>query len=378
MKRKRIVALILIALVALMIIDFRVNNEDAIADFFIQFETESMREINQVTGIKSERQEPAANRRSNLSYSSESLKELKLDNEVGSIDIEGHESNSIDVTYDVKIYSADKKAAEKYLNEISVGYNVSGGEFELYVDRPKPKPVNIQGVEVLFDIQAPQDIYLDLANSYGEVKVENFEAGLKLNTRYSTTTVNLVKDNIDINNAYGTLNLSNLDGNLTINTSYNKNDFKNLKGNLNLKTAYAQSYLENINADTVLKGKYGGVDIEKLQGDLNIDIRYMGLTLDDIEGGIDGDFEYGEVNIESLSNSLNVNSRYADLKIWMVKDLQDLSVDVSTEYGDLRTDLNLSKTKEGNTKSIKGKLGTGNKDLNIDARHADVKVIYEN
>ena len=378
MKRKRIVALILIALVVIMVIDFRINDEDAVADFFIQFETDSMREIDQFSGVNTKRQEPSAIRKSNLSYSSESIEELILDNEVGSIDIEGHDSNRIDVTYEVKIYSANKEAAENYLKEISVGYNVSGGEFELYVNRPKPKPDNIKGFEVLFDIQAPQDIYLDLANRYGKVKVQNFNAGLNLDSRYGATIVNFVEGNIDIRNDYGSLALSDLDGELLINTSYNKNDFKNIKGNLDLKTAYAQSNLDNINADTVLTGKYGGADIENLNGNLDTDVRYMGLTLDNIEGEIDGDVEYGEINIESLSNSLNMNSRYADLKIWMVEDLQDLTVDVTAEYGNLRTDLDLSKSQDGNKQSIKGTLGTGNKNLNIQARHADVSIIYEN
>ena len=378
MKRKRIVALILIALVVIMVIDFRINDEDAVADFFIQFETDSMREIDQFSGVNTKRQEPSAIRKSNLSYSSESIEELILDNEVGSIDIEGHDSNRIDVTYEVKIYSANKEAAENYLKEISVGYNVSGGEFELYVNRPKPKPDNIKGFEVLFDIQAPQDIYLDLANRYGKVKVQNFNAGLNLDSRYGATIVNFVEGKIDIRNDYGSLALSDLDGELLINTSYNKNDFKNIKGNLDLKTAYAQSNLDNINADTVLTGKYGGADIENLNGNLDTDVRYMGLTLDNIEGEIDGDVEYGEINIESLSNSLNMNSRYADLKIWMVEDLQDLTVDVTAEYGNLRTDLDLSKSQDGNKQSIKGTLGTGNKDLNIQARHADVSIIYEN
>ena len=378
MKRKRIVALILIALVVIMVIDFRINDEDAVADFFIQFETDSMREIDQFSGVNTKRQEPSAIRKSNLSYSSESIEELILDNEVGSIDIEGHDSNRIDVTYEVKIYSANKEAAENYLKEISVGYNVSEGEFELYVNRPKPKPDNIKGFEVLFDIQAPQDIYLDLANRYGKVKVQNFNSGLNLDSRYGETIVNFVEGKIDIRNDYGSLALSDLDGELLINTSYNKNDFKNIKGNLDLKTAYAQSNLDNINADIVLTGKYGGADIENLNGNLDTDVRYMGLTLDNIEGEIDGDVEYGEINIESLSNSLNMNSRYADLKIWMVEDLQDLKVDVTAEYGNLRTDLDLSKSQDGNKQSIKGTLGTGNKNLNIQARHADVSIIYEN
>ena len=377
MKRKRIVALILIALVVIMVIDFRINDEDPVADLFLQFETDSMHDLNQSSGINTERQNPTAVNRSNLTYSSESLEELILDNEVGSIDIKGHQSNSIDVSYEVKIYSANKEAAEKYMNNINVGYNVSGGEFELYVDRPKPKPDNIKGVEVLFDIQAPKDIYLDLANKYGRVKVKDFNAGLNLVSRYSETIVNFVDGKIDIKNDYGSLSLSDLDGELTINTSYNINKFKNLQGKLNLKTAYAQSTLENINADTVLTGRYGGADIEQLEGKLDVDVRYMGVTLDEIMGEIDGDVEYGEVNIESLSNSLNMNTRYADLKIWMVEDLQDLNVDVSTEYGDLRSDLNLSRTQDGNTKNIKGRLGSGNKELNIEARHADVSLIYE-
>jgi|AntRauTorckE6833_2_1112554.scaffolds.fasta_scaffold00740_11 hypothetical protein len=377
MKRKRIIALILIAVVAIMIIDFRVNNEDVIADYFMQFETESMQNITGVSSINYDRENPAAVKKSNLSYRAEKIESFNLDNEMGSIDIEGHDSNQIEIDYEIKIYSNDKETARSYINQIEVNYEVSNGNFNLYVDRPT-KPNSIRGIEVLFDIKAPRDLYLDLANRYGEVEINSFNSGLNLLARYNITTVNFVEGDIKIDNDYGSLYLSDLKGNLNIDTSYNKNDFRNLEGELNFNTQYTQSDLINVNADTVLNGRYGGINIDGLEGSLDIDTRYTGMTLDEIKGPIRGNLEYGDVNIESLSNELDISSRYSDLKIWMEKDYNNLDVDVTTRYGDLSSDLDLPISSEDSKKIISGTIGNGEIPLRIDSSYADIELIYEN
>jgi len=380
MQRKKIIALILIGLVAIMVIDFRINDEDVIADYFMQFETESIKNISNMPNValNDERRSPEAVRKSSFSYNAADLENFILDNPVGSVDIQGHDKDTIEVTYEVKVYSSSKEAAEEFLEKIGILYGEPNGTFELEVQAPRPKPTNIRAFEVDFDILAPKDLYIELANKYGNVKVQNFINGLDLEAKYNSTIVNFVKGDIEINNEYGSLNASDLDGKIYIDTSYNQNDFRNIQGSLRIDTAYTDNRLEDVYADTEVSGRYGGGRFENLKGDLDLDIRYMGLDLIDIEGAITGSMEYGEISIESLSNDLDVTSRYADLKVWMVEDLRDLNVDVRTRYGNLRSDLSLSKTKEDSTEMINGQIGSGTTDLKIDARHADVELIYEN
>lgn len=380
MKRKRIIALILIAVVAIMIIDFRVNNEDVIADYFMQFETESMQNISNMPNItlNDERRTPQAVRKSSFSYNASDLENFILDNPVGSIDIKGHDKETIEVTYEVKVYSSNKKDAEEFVDKIGIIYGEPNGSFKLEVQAPRPKPTNIKAFEVDFDISAPKELYVELANRYGKVKVENFINGLDLEAKYNSTIVNFVEGDIDIDNDYGSLYLSDLNGNLNIDTSYNKNDFRNLEGKLKFNTQYTQSDLINIKADTVITGRYGGVNIDRLVGSLDIDTRYTGMTLDEIKGPIRGNLEYGEVNIESLSNELDISSRYSDLKIWMTKDYKNLDVDVTARYGNLKSDLNLPISTEDSREMISGTIGTGEIPLRIDSSYADVELIYEN
>ena len=381
MQRKKIIALILVALIAIMVIDFRINDENVIADFFMQFETQSMQQISSMSelGINNELNTPEAIRKSSFNYNqTQNIEEFILNNPVGSVDIEGHDKDSIEVTYEIKVYARDAEVAEDYLDEINVDYEVSNEEFEIFIETDRPKPSNIKAYEVEFDIKAPKDLYINLANKYGKVKVQNFNSGLDLTTKYNATIVNFVKGNININNKYGSLNVSDLDGQIVIDSSYNQNDFKNITGNLKLETAYTQTYLDNIYADVELEGRYGGGNFENLRGDLDLDIKYMGLTMDEVKGKIAGNMEYGEVTIESLRNEIDVTSRYSDLKIWMVKDFRDLDVRVKTRHGNLRTDLNLDIMRDDNTRTITGTTGDGSHEIRIDASYADVELLYEN
>jgi len=378
MKRKNMIALILIVLVLIMVIDFQINEEGVLEDFFSQFATESMLELRGSAGMFPHDEEPLAVRKANFSYTAQDIEVFYLQNEVGSIDIKGHNGDKIIVEYEINIYAEDEAEAEQYLNQVVIDYAVTKREFELFTDRPESLPDSVRGVEILFDIAVPRDIFLDLSNKYGDVNVRDFQSGLILESRYTTTKVASVRGDISINNDYGTLNLSDLEGKVFVESSYNKNVMQNIEGSLILKTNFTQNYLKDISANTELIGRYGQGDIENLTGELNLDIQYMGLNLDEIDAKIKGSMEYGDVNIESLNNDLEVSSRYSDLKIWMKKNLRDLNVDVTARHGSLKSDLDLNTIKENNTYKVSGIIGQGSVDLIIDAYQADLELIYEN
>src|SRR6056297_481269 len=122
MGRKKIIALILIALFIIMIIDIRINDEEVIADFFMQFETRSMRELTNISskGYNVNRDNPAAIRKSNFNYEAENIDKFSLDNKIGSVDIQGHDDDRIEVFYEIKVYAQDRERAKNYLKEIKV------------------------------------------------------------------------------------------------------------------------------------------------------------------------------------------------------------------------------------------------------------------
>lgn len=375
MQRKRIVALLLIILFVVMIVDFRLNNEDVLADFFIQFETRSMHSI---TNINLNNETPIATYKRGFSYQAQDINNMLIDNNIGSVKVIGHNKEEIEVEYQINVFANNRELAEDFIEELTVDYEVIGDLLMVRTVSKSPKPLEIRGYEINFDIKAPQRLFVELKNRYGNTELRNFTNGVDLKAKYSLTTLSDLKGNIRVENDYGNLEIENLDGEISLNTSYNNNNINNLKGSLRIDTSYAQYQLKNIEADTVLVGKYGGGNIESVNGSLDFDIKYMGLSIDRVTGKISGNMEYGEVNIANVNNSLDLNTRYCDLLIWMKKDFKDLNVNVSTRYGDIKSDLDLPVIEDGNQESISGVLCKGQANLMINGSYADLELIYKN
>ncbi|MCF8008898.1 MAG: DUF4097 family beta strand repeat-containing protein [Halanaerobiales bacterium] len=375
MKKKIIIALILIVLFIVMIGDFQVNNEDVLADFFRHFETRSMHNI---SNFNFNNENPKVSYESGFNYQTQDIDNMLIDNDIGSVKVMGYNKEEIVIQYQINVYSDSKDLAEKYIDDLKVEYDVIGDLLVIRTVRMSPKPLKIDGYEIDFNIKAPQSMFVELKNSYGDTELNNFSNGVDVKTKYSFTKLSNLKGKIKVENDYGNLKLENIDGDIYLNTSYNNNSISDLEGSLQIKTTYAQNHLNNINADTMLTGRYGGGRINSINGNLDLDIKYMGLSIDRVTGKIDGKMEYGEVNIANLDNSLDIDTRYCDLLIWMEKDFKDLNVNVNTKNGDIKSDLNLPIIKEGNYESVSGILNKGQYNLMIDGSYADIKLLYEN
>ncbi|MEC9489815.1 MAG: DUF4097 family beta strand repeat-containing protein [Halanaerobiales bacterium] len=345
MSRKKLITYLLIILTLVMIVDVRYVQSDN--NLFEGLITESIEEMikaeNNFFQYNYNQDSIKAQKDGNLRLGSDFLRENKeinsfnLKNEFGSIQLQGSKNQEINIDYTLKVHAEDREAAEEFIQDLKVIYNLEGANLEIHLNRSQTDtPELIKVVEIDYRITVPEELQTELRNNYGKLQVQNLKAEVNGSNRYGSTRVNNIESPVILKLAYGESRIDNLGSTLEFDSSYAENTISNIAGNLKLESAYGFNKISNLESDLEMKSRYGGAEISSAEN-IEISSRYTGFTISDVEGKITADSEYGEFKLSQIED-LDLELRYADVEITSLPDYELYSYDLSTEYGDINAD----------------------------------------
>ncbi|MFW6295421.1 MAG: hypothetical protein ACOC1M_06825 [Halanaerobium sp.] len=346
MSRKQFVTYLLIILTLVMIVDIRYVRSDN--HLFEGFITESIRELIDMEGsvfrnnfdsdsIKAEKDGSLA-LGSDFLAENEKLSTFYLKNDFGSIELKGTEEQEITVNYTLKIHAEETEAAEEFIEELEVNYNLEGERLEIALNKSQtatPDLINV--VEIDYQIMVPRELKAELSNKYGSLNVSDLDSELLASNRYGSTDINEIDGPTEVNQDYGEAEISNLGSSLNLKTAYTENTVHDIAGEFRLDSAYGFNRIENLNSDLFIDSRYGGAEIREAKN-VEINSRYTGFSFENISGKISADIEYGDLSLRNISD-LDLELRYADCTIERLKDYELYDYDLSVDYGNIESDL---------------------------------------
>jgi len=190
--------------------------------------------------------------------------------------------NEIDFTTTVTLNKATEKEMEQLLNAISITTNQSGKKtkYKLTLSGNKLK---LNGYEIELLVKIPNDIFLDIKSSFGNVELEDALNNLNADIDFGNLTVkNLFGNENTIVIKQGKLKLRHADQ-LTLNMDFSKGDLREI-GTLKLKSSFSTLTIDRANR----------VELSSSQDKISIV-----SNIDHIEGKMD----FGTLKINSLKYS---------------------------------------------------------------------------
>lgn len=346
MSRKQFVTYLLIILTLVMIVDIRYVRSDN--HLFEGFITESIEELIEMEGavfqnnfdsdsIKAEK-DGTLNLGAEFLAENEELSSFYLKNDFGSIDLRGTDNQEITIDYTLKVHAEDTEAAEEFIKDLEVIYNLEGEEIQIALNKSQtatPDLINV--VEIDYQISVPRELKAELSNKYGSLNVAELESELEASNRYGSTDIDKINGPAVVSLDYGEAEISNLGSSLDLETAYTENTVRNIVGEFRLESAYGFNRLENIESNLIIDSRYGGAEISRAK-DVEVNSRYTGFSFEDISGKITADIEYGDLRLRNISD-LDLELRYADCTIERLRDYELYNYDLRVEYGNIEADL---------------------------------------
>ncbi len=192
---------------------------------------------------------------------------LKLDTDIGSIEVNSHSKNRVDVQVEIDGLDAD---------EFEVSFKQNGDKLVIKGDR---KGGGWGSRKVHFEITVPKEFNLDMRTAGGSIRVDD------------------LKGEVLVNTSGGSLYFGNIEGQIDGHTSGGSVTVDGAKGNVEVRTSGGSLTLGDIDGDVYGRTSGGSIRLGAVSGETNIATSGGSIRIEDAGGKVKAKTSGGSVDI---------------------------------------------------------------------------------
>ena len=130
---------------------------------------------------------------------------LALDNEVGSITIDGQDVVNCDVTAAITVKAPTEKEAKELAEQIKIELKQDGNTLTVNTTRPRKK--KRRSISINFKVTVPKQTALQVSSDVGEIQVSNITESIKAKTDVGKIYCKEISGDIDLQADVGKVNV---------------------------------------------------------------------------------------------------------------------------------------------------------------------------
>lgn len=262
------------------------------------------------------------------------IKELKLTNSFGDIEIRKGNSNEIRLEAEARVQYNDENKAKNYIKD---AIRIEEGEItNIYIkDIPSNNNREYEKAMANFIVYIPEGITVDIKNSFGDIDIENAGKAIVKNSNGNIKLADCSKD-AEVKNSFGRIEMENIGGNIDVSSSNGDIRIAEVAGNIDVETSFGNIRLKNIKGNVEAESRNGNVEVEG------------------VEGSIEAETSFGNVEIDKESAE---NARiYAETSFGSIKGFKD----------DVR--------ESGQKKTLETRFGDGSKEIRLKTSNGNIEM----
>lgn len=270
---------------------------------------------------------------------------LEINNRYGDVAIASWDQNQIVIDVKVTVELPNREKAEKLLEYIDVQFTQEGDLIKALTVIDDKFSFTGWGGEskkfsINYDVKMPKNTALNLANRYGNAKINEMTGKVNLDIKYGNLTAGkLVRGNEkpwnSLNLAYGKGSIEET-GWMTVNIRYTGKLEINKSTAILLDSKYSKISLGEISS-LVGESKYDNVKIDKIRN-LDLDNGYSDVSIGTLATKLRYEGSYGSFSVENIPadfESIDLASRYMGVKLG-IDENASYELDGFVKYGGLR------------------------------------------
>ncbi len=260
---------------------------------------------------------------------------LKLDSDVGDVEIEGSDGNTVNVVVDI---AGDESRAEKF----HVDMTSSGNDVTVTgkVDESGFFRWDSGNLDVHYRVTVPKKYTITGSTAGGDVRVKNVEGEV----RYGTSG--------------GDMNISSISGRADVSTSGGTVEATDVTGPVKFETSG------------------GEVKAERVQGDIEAGTSGGDVTLLDVDGALRAETSGGnvEVSLRGDNRGIDLHTSGGNIIIHLPSGTK-ADLDASSSGGRVTCDLPVTVSGEMDENEVRGQLNGGGKPIRAETSGGNIRVL---
>ncbi len=282
---------------------------------------------------------------------------LQISNKYGNIDVVIGASNQIKIDVVIKAEASSINKAQEAVDRVNITFEESANRVSARTEIGNNSGWNSwfdsgnTNIKINYTVMVPADIFLELANKYGNIYVEttsrdlridldygdirlgNINAKLSLDMSYSDGTVSDLKDGM-LYLSYSDLEMKDV-GSLQVDMKYSDLVMGSAK-RLKVLSSYAHLH-GNIVDEVTYSGKYDDLYFEKV-ATIEAESAYSGMKVNGLSTKGRFDMRYGDLKVGDIGQGftrLDINTSYTGV-VLEFDEAASFSIDALNNYCDIR------------------------------------------
>ena len=194
---------------------------------------------------------------------------LKLQSDLGSIEIKSHNSSMVEVEVIKKSRSFFGGDDEELLKSFEVTFEQNGNDIYIYGKFENGRSRRRSHLNVRYIITVPEKYNIDLNTSGGSISVDDLQGEVIGKTSGGSLEIGHINGPINGKTSGGSISVASSTGKSELNTSGGSISIGDAEGNLEAHTSGGSITLNSANGDIQVKTSGGGIDVHELTGNIN-------------------------------------------------------------------------------------------------------------
>lgn len=244
-------------------------------------------------------------------YDNSIFKSMQINNSFGNIEITPYSGSKIEVLIILSAKNLSGAKATEFFEKVKFDIAEIGSVLNISTQRPENVKIRneISNFRIDFKVQIPENLNVDLTNSFGDLRINGISGKLKVKLRHGDCYIAYANgQNNVIDVKFGDVRIESL--------GKSKVDMQH--GDLHVDTAH----------ELTLNSQFGDIHIGKLGGKSIFNIEHGDMDIDNLSSkfnGADIRVQFGDVDISGLTQfdlDLDLSGNFSDFsydKSWNVK-----------------------------------------------------------
>jgi len=278
--------------------------------------------------------------------------QLILDTDLGSIEINTSNTNTLKVEVIREIRSASSRRAEEILENFKINFRQDGNTVYVngeYDRSGLSKILNNIGryVRFHFDVSLPQEFNVDLKTSGGSISIDDLKGEVRSKT------------------SGGSLSFNRIDGPVWGRTSGGSIKLVSCVGSADISTSGGSITIGEVSGDVVAHTSGGGIKVGEVKGDVDVHTSGGSISVKEVKGTIKAKTSGGSVSAyisTQPESDCSLSTSGGSVTIYLADDI-GVNVNAKTSGGRIYTDFPVIIKGEISKRSLNAKINDGGPEL---------------
>ncbi len=196
---------------------------------------------------------------------------LKVESDVGSIDVDARSGDKVDVKVIREIDSRREEKVKRFLENLQVEITQSGNDVIVtaeYKERWNRRSWDYDNVRVEFLITVPRKFNVDLMTAGGSIAVGDLEGQVQVETAGGSLRFGSITGEVHGRTAGGSITLESCNGEVDVRTSGGSIKIGDVDGNVKALTSGGSIKVAQAKGDVLAETSGGSIKVEEVMGNI--------------------------------------------------------------------------------------------------------------